>query len=247
MSAERPDDQPFTAVRRVRSFDEVLLQVQEAIATGRFRPGERLPSERALCDLFDVSRPTLREALRALEALGTLTVRVGKGGGTFVAEPSGDSVGSALAALIRMRGANATELHEFRTSFEGETAAWAARRATPEDVAALDRIAAAVQGAASDARTPWREIVALDIAFHETVAQASKNRVRVAVMLGLLRAVERVELSISELADAALQRTAGDQLSEIATAIREHDAERARTAMSAHVERFSELYARTEQ
>jgi DNA-binding FadR family transcriptional regulator len=77
--------------------------------------------------MFEVSRPTLREALRTLEVLGILDIRPGRSGGIFVSEPDGGSVGSALAALIRVRGATAAELDEFRSSFEGETAAWAAR------------------------------------------------------------------------------------------------------------------------
>ena len=79
----------FTAIRRVRSFDEVVAQIQGAILSGRYRAGDRLPTERELCALFDVSRPTLREALRALEVLGSLEIRPGRRGGIFVASPNG--------------------------------------------------------------------------------------------------------------------------------------------------------------
>ncbi len=235
---------PFTAIRRTRSFDEVVMQVQDAVMTRRFEPGERLPSERALSETFEVSRPTLREALRALEVLGVLEIRAGKGGGIFVAEPTGEGVGSALAALIHLRGATPTELNEFRESFEGETAAWAARRADPEDVERLAEIARDVSALAQLADTRWAEIVPLDVAFHEAVAQASKNRVRVAVMLGLLRAIERVELTITDLADVQLHKLVGKHLTAIAQAIGDHDAEGARLAMKTHVDRFGDLYVR---
>src|SRR5438270_396880 len=69
--------------RRTRSFDDVLDQLREAILSGRIRPGDRLPGERQLCESFGVGRPTLREALRSLEATGLIEVRPGKGGGSY--------------------------------------------------------------------------------------------------------------------------------------------------------------------
>ena len=60
----------FDKVRRVRTFDDVLDQLREAILSGRIRPGERLPGERQLCEEFGVGRPTLREALRSLRRSG---------------------------------------------------------------------------------------------------------------------------------------------------------------------------------
>jgi DNA-binding FadR family transcriptional regulator len=233
---------PFTAVRRLRSFDEVVMQIQGAILSGRFRTGDRLPNERELSTMLGVSRPTLREALRALEVLGILDIRPGKRGGIFVAAPSGNSVGSALEALILLRGATAAELHEFRTSFEGETAAWAAERAAEEDVRGLCDHAAAVRAAAADPRTPWRAIVDLDVRFHELVAYASKNQVRVGVMLGLLRAVERVELSVTPRADPQLHQAVAEELTAVAEAIRDGDPGRARDAMRGHLESFYASY-----
>jgi GntR family transcriptional repressor for pyruvate dehydrogenase complex len=241
-AALQPDQSPFTAIRRARSFDEIVMQIQDAILSGRFQTGDRLPTERELCQLLDVSRPTLREALRALEVLGMLDIRPGKRGGIFAAVPSGDSIGSALAVLIRLRGATAGELTEFRTSFEGETAAWAARRADDDDVQRILQLAADVRERAERPDTRWPEMVELDLLFHETVAAASKNQVRVAVMLGILRALQRVELTITEIADTALQRSVGVELGAVAEAIRDHDPERAREAMRRHVDRFGEIY-----
>ena len=238
----QPDSSPFTAIRRVRSFDEVVMQIQDAILSGRFRTGDRLPNERELSQQLDVSRPTLREALRALEVLGILEIRPGKRGGTFVAVPSGNSVGSALAALIRLRGATAGELNEFRTSFEGETAALAASRADDDDIERIMQLAADARERAEQPETRWPEMVELDLLFHETVAAASKNQVRVAVMLGILRALQRVELSITQIADTALHRSVGVELSAVAEAIRDQDPDRARLAMRRHVDRFGELY-----
>src|SRR3954464_10069055 len=93
----------FAKVRR--SFDDVLEQLREAILSGRVRPGERLPNERELCETFGVGRPTLREALRSLEAVGMIEVRPGKGGGSYAVTPSESTLGDALASLGSLRGA----------------------------------------------------------------------------------------------------------------------------------------------
>lgn len=245
---DKPDPaQPsgdFNTVRRLRTFDEVIVQVQDAIASGRFQPGDRLPSERELCQMFGIGRPALREALRVLEVLGVLDIRPGKGGGIFVAAQNGEGVGAALASLIRLAGATAAELGEFRTSFEGETAAWAAQRARPEEVQQLLQRAQAARTVANRPDRRWSDIVKIDIAFHQTVAEASHNRVRVAVMYGLLSAVERVELTITSLAEPHLLQSTANDLQAIAEAISDRDPDRARDAMRAHVEWFSELYVR---
>lgn len=232
---------PFSAVRRLRSFDEVVAQIQGAILSGRYQAGDRLPAERDLCSLFGVSRPTLREALRALEVLGSLDIRPGKRGGIFVASPSGDGVGYALAALIDLHGATAEELNEFRASFEGETAALAAQRARATEIEAITTIATQAQ-VSNVVAGDWSDMVTIDLAFHEAVVMASHNRVRVAVMLGLHHAMQRVEFTIAPIVDDALLRSVGDELTEIASAIAARDADRARTAMGQHVDHFGVLY-----
>src|ERR1700712_3010602 len=97
----------FVPAQRVRSFDHIVGQIRDQIASGGIAPGERLPSERDLGVAFGVSRTTLREALRALEAQGVIEIRTGSRGGAFVAEPSSELVAAALGALLRFRSATA--------------------------------------------------------------------------------------------------------------------------------------------
>src|ERR1044072_3630829 len=100
MAAEAPRP------RRARSFDDVVEQLRESILSGRIRPGARLPGERQRCGSFGVGRPTLREALRSLEATGLIEVRPGKGGGSYAVTPSESTLGDALASLVSLRGAS---------------------------------------------------------------------------------------------------------------------------------------------
>jgi DNA-binding FadR family transcriptional regulator len=163
-----------------------------------------------------------------------------------VAEPSGDRVGSALEALLRFRKITTADLTEFRISFEGETAAWAARRAHPEDQERLRRIAATAEAACAIG-APWAEIAPLDVQFHEAVAQAAKNEVGVAVMLGIHRALKHAVTELGLRMHDEVTRSAGAELVAIAEAIRGADDDLARQLMRHHIEHWwSDFSSRAE-
>lgn len=226
---------PFTAVRVTRSFDEVVRQLHDGLLSGRYAPGDRLPNERELGELLRVGRSTVREALRTLELQGLVEVRPGRNGGIFVAEPSGRNVGEALETLLRFRQPSRAELLEFRVSFEGETAWWAARRATPEECERLLELAEAV--AREAAAGAWSRLAEHDVAFHETVADAARNQVRVAVMQAINHPLREAVEAMGAGADAAVMGAVADDLAAIAAAIRDGDADTARDRMREHVER----------
>jgi GntR family transcriptional repressor for pyruvate dehydrogenase complex len=231
----------FTAARRVRSFEDIVTQIREAIIDGRLTTGERLPGERDLCRIFGVSRSTLRESLRMLEAVGVIEIRPGAHGGVMVTGPGEDQVGSALGALIRFRGATAAELAEFRTGFEGENAHLAAQRADDEDIAQLDGLVERFAAAVAVPETPWRTLAELDLAFHEAMARASKNQVRLAIMLGISQAFYAASSALSPLASPKVRKTIARELELIAQAVRQRNANLARSRMRRHVHKFAEL------
>jgi DNA-binding FadR family transcriptional regulator len=231
----------FTEVKRPRSSDDIVTQIQDAIIDGRVTAGDRLPNERALCGAFGVSRPTLREGLRTLEVLGVIEIRPGAAGGIFAREPQGDHLGAALGALLRFRHATVNDLAEFRVSFEGETARWAARRADDADTARLMDLAVRFTELAKDPELPWRVLVEIDLAFHEALAEASKNAVRVGIMLGIHRALHDASNSLAHLATGTVRRRIGTELRQIASAVAAHDTTKAVRFTRAHVRKFSEL------
>ena len=165
----------FTPTRRARSFELVVEQIRDAVLDGKLATGERLPNERELCSMFGISRSTLREGLRALEALGVIEVRAGAGGGIFASEPQSDHAIGALELLMQFSDATTRDLAEFRVSFEAETAFSAAQRATPEDLAALGEIVREVAALAADATLPWPMLAEMDLKFHEAVARDRKS------------------------------------------------------------------------
>jgi Transcriptional regulators len=230
---------PFAREPRVRSFDDVTHQVREAILSGQIRPGERLPGERELCETFGVSRPTLREALRSLEALGIVEVHAGRGGGTYVVAPSVSTLGDALATLVNFRGASAQDLAEFRVSFEGESARWAARRADDADLATLRGLIKALRAAAKNAEQ-WQQVGEIDARWHEAVARATKNRLRIGISLGIHEAVMR-NVWLLQPAVMRYARSITPELVEVTKRIQERDGEAAQEAMSRHIDRWNRL------
>jgi DNA-binding FadR family transcriptional regulator len=129
----RPPSAPrFDRIRRVRSFEEVVEQVRAAIASRSIEAGERLPSERELAEQFGVSRATLREALRALEALGLLEIRPGAHGGAFATSPDDEWLTDTIASLLTMRaGPKGHDFRILRATFHADNAFWAGRQAGP--------------------------------------------------------------------------------------------------------------------
>lgn len=234
----------FTEVKRTRSSDDVVDQIRGAILSGQLKAGDRLPNERDLCVVFGVSRATLREGLRTLEALGAIGIRPGAAGGIFAAEPQAGQVGAALEALLRFRHVTAQELAEFRTRFEGETAHWAALRASDEDIQRLLNLVERFIALAQEEEIPWRTLAELDITFHEAMADAAKNQVRVAIMLGIHRALHQASTSIADQMTPAVRRAIGNELRGIVAAIERRDAPLARKLTRRHVKKFSDLEAK---
>jgi GntR family transcriptional regulator, transcriptional repressor for pyruvate dehydrogenase complex len=208
----------------------VVEQLREAIYSGRVRPGQRLPGERQLSEELGVGRPTLREALRSLEAVGIIDVRPGKGGGSYAATPSESTVGDALAALVNLRGASLEDLAEFRADFEGENAAWAARRADAADIAALASLVEEAVGATAE------QLVEVDLRWHEALARATKNRLRIGIALGIHGAVTRRHNQLVRPAAYEHALTIRDDLDAITAAVGDGNADLARVLMREHID-----------
>jgi DNA-binding FadR family transcriptional regulator len=130
----------FTAVSPNRMSEAIVDQIKTLIRTNRLRPGDRLPSERELCERMGVSRVTVREALRILEAGGLVEIRVGARGGAFVTTPSSERLGAGLADLITLAPVTAVEVTEARLVFELGIIPTIVERATDEDIEDLRRL-----------------------------------------------------------------------------------------------------------
>src|SRR3954463_14690424 len=127
----------FAPVSVARASSSIADQIRSAIVTGQLGEGDRLPPERELAEQFGVSRVTVRDALRALEAMGLIDVRVGARGGAFVTVPSGDGVGQTMSDMMMMQAITPEDIVEARLMVELGTITIACSRATDEDIALL--------------------------------------------------------------------------------------------------------------
>lgn len=209
------------------------MQIQAALYAGKLKVGDRLPNERQLGEIFGVSRATLREALRLLEALGIVEVKRGATGGAFIATPGAEHAGMLLSSFIHFRHATSQDLNEFRETFEAETASSAAERITEAETESLRELVAEFKNLEGDA--PWGAFVDIDLRFHMRVAELSKNQIRIAIMQGIHNVFRNSSLAI-EKADSPLWRSQQKaEIAAVADAITQRRPLEARQLMQAHV------------
>lgn len=164
--------QPFQQARPVRLYQNIVEQIEGAIARGEIKPGERLPSERELVTLFGASRPTVREALRVLEAGGVVRSRPGDPNGPEVLPFSPTGLAKQMTRLAQLEELSIAELVCFRMIIDSSASLLAAQLRTPEQLAAMEQTIVVMERSIDQG---YDEFSAADIAFHDAIAQASRN------------------------------------------------------------------------
>jgi GntR family transcriptional regulator, transcriptional repressor for pyruvate dehydrogenase complex len=213
----------------------VLRQIQEQIASGRLKPGDKLPPERVLAQRFQVSRSSIRDAIQALQTLRL--VRSRQGGATAVCEISADSLVSPLSRALKQQGLVA-ELMEARKMIEPLLAARAATNATDQDVARLEDV---LRRQAEKMRR-GEPIIEEDSEFHYAIAVAARNGV-VQRMVDMLMDLLRENRIRGMQGPGRPQRSlAGHR--RVVDAIRRRDARAAQAAMLRHIREIEQILMR---
>jgi GntR family transcriptional regulator, transcriptional repressor for pyruvate dehydrogenase complex len=169
-----------------KTYEQIVAYIRDTISSGQLRPGDRLPPETDLARSLGVSRPTVREALKVLEALNVLESSTGPTGGTFVRPLDGAGVAEyltdSITLLMDVEELTLEELWAAREAIETRAVGMAAVRRTEQDLATMRRIIE------SDERKDF-ELYFPDITFHRTIADASKNRLLSLFMLSIHRTI----------------------------------------------------------
>ncbi len=216
------------STRHTRLCEEITARIRELVARTRLRPGDRLPPERHLAELFQVSRNSVREAIKRLEQHGVLVSKPGSG--TFIADQSETGLSQALEqAFIRERSRLA-DIFELRILLEPQIAFLAAQRITDQDRARLDEMIRQQERAIAENRDYQEH----DLAFHDFIAACTGNE-------AISRLMEKVQDMLTESRDEPLRSPRRDAESfaghqRIHQALRERDADRAREAMIRHLQ-----------
>jgi GntR family transcriptional repressor for pyruvate dehydrogenase complex len=167
-------------IKSTRIYEEIVRQVKQLIAEGKLKSGDRLPPERDLAEKFMVSRTSVREALRALQSRGLVEIRAGEG--AFIRDISVDELIEPLALVILPHRESVGELFEARRLLEPAIAALAARRATREELAEMERILDEQAKEVAQGRTG----VAQDTALHSAIANSAHNRAITRIVSALM-------------------------------------------------------------
>jgi GntR family transcriptional regulator, transcriptional repressor for pyruvate dehydrogenase complex len=213
--------------------DDAIRQIKDMIQSGALQPGDRLPPEHELSERLGLSRSSLREAVKVLEALRVLDVR--RGDGTYVTSLQPHLLLETMSFILDFHTSRAVlEVFEVRGILETASARAAAARATPEDLA---RIEAALEGA--EATTSIEDLVAHDLEFHGTIAAASGNGYLASLVDTVSSQTVRARIWRGLTESNAVDRTLLEHR-RIAQAIAAGDTELAGALMTVHVRGVSE-------
>ena len=222
-------------IRRTSISDQVSMQSKQLILDKDWKPGERIPSETELAELFGVSRVSVREALLKLNAIGLLESRFS--GGNYVREVGADIYLNAIIPAAYVSSNSLLELLEFRQVMEAKQAGLAARKAKPEDVARLEEIHKDMVKNAGNLEA----FSEADLRFHIELARITQNSLLVACM-ELIRDV--LGENMQKLVAQRGYESGINDHRQILAAIRENDERRAIQVMDDHVADICKSYMR---
>jgi len=181
---------PFQPVKSGKVSERVVRQIKDTILSGRMKPGDRLPPERELVQWFEVSRISIREALKSLETSGLLTIKPGSG--VFVSELNSKPLSDSLSSILRMQKTSIRELTEARIIFEPSIARLASERMTPDDFRKLEQNIKETSAILQTNRSARIE----NIEFHSLIAESTHNPVLALTLRTLLDVLQKMSSEI---------------------------------------------------
>lgn len=221
----------FQKVDTFRASETIARHIRGLIRNGELQAGQRLPSERELCERMGVSRVTLREALRILEATGLIQSRVGSRGGTIVSVPTSVYVGEGLTDMLAMSGLSSSNITELRRVLEIGILPVVAARADDDDYEELLSLC----DEATTARRQGEYSVGASFDFHLRLAEATHNPA-IAMLMRSLR-----EPILRSLVDAHHEGAAGaDEHRQLVHALRVGNTTSATEILDHHLDRTAD-------
>jgi GntR family transcriptional regulator, transcriptional repressor for pyruvate dehydrogenase complex len=225
----------FAVVNRSTLPEEIAARLLDLIRAERLRPGDKLPAERELAAAMHVSRPVLREALRALAIMKVVDIR--QGAGTYVTALEPQQLVSHLDFVFSKDPVALAQVIETRRVVEVGNVRLAAARITPGQLGRLEQTLAELRRAVGH---PDR-FAGLDIVFHDTVAEATDNFL-LGQFVRIINTLGRVSRERTGASRETRERTLGDHAA-ILDALRAGDGDAAAAAMNDHLARVEAALA----
>lgn len=218
------DDQ---RIRKEGAAEKVVRRILELVKSGNLKAGDKLPAERKLIEIFGLSRPTLREALRSLSILGVIEMR--HGGGAYVTDLRAESLLAPLDFFVSLSSDNVQEVFACRRLIECEIARECAKSVSAEDIAELEAMMSA-QKQVEDDPIGFR---ILDSEFHEKLFEIAGNSVMERLALGFYNMGLDARRAATALPKVTKQSVKDHR--EIVAGIKAGDPDRTSAAMERHL------------
>ena len=228
----------FQAAKQTKVFQDVVEQIQEAIFDGRLETGQTLPAERELKGMFNISRGTLREALRVLEQKGLIEIKLGVGGGSIVKAVDIEQISESLGLLIRSQKVSLNHLAQFREDVESIIAAHAAQWHRPQDITKLKKLLTKARECVEKGRSRRDAFINIDKQIHMAMAEITGNPIYISVLHSIHENIHRYYDRFLSMDKPELEENYQD-LCNIIEAIENGLVEQARELAQHHVARFN--------
>ena len=242
-----PEDSIAGQRPRMSRPARVAERIKDWVVERDLKTGARLPNEAEMIEQFGVSKGTVREAMRILEAQGLVVTRTGPGGGSFVGEVTAERAKSLLANYFYFQELSITDIYQMRKALEPELAASLAGRLTSMQLAELREIATRYDRPAVSPEEERDQHVA-SLSFHERLAEFAGNPLLsfcVSFMARILADLT-VYRRLYEPHNEELRARGREHQMELVAALERGDAEQARAIMRSHMESAEEMMQRQE-
>lgn len=217
----------FKPIKKTRVYEEIVAKIKDMIEKGRLKSGDQLPVERELAEIFNVSRSSVREALRSLETQGFLESR--QGDGTYIASQPVESLVRPLASVIFSEKDGQMELFEMRRLIEPQIAYLAAERASQDEIESMEEALKLQEDEVARGETGTD----VDKKFHYIMANATRNKVFLRIMDGIMEILAESRDKYLQVEGRPEKSIARHRL--ILNAIKARDRERAERLMREHL------------
>jgi GntR family transcriptional repressor for pyruvate dehydrogenase complex len=215
-------------IRKEGAAEKVVHRILDLVKSGNLKAGDKLPAERKMIEIFGLSRPTLREALRALSILGV--IKMHHGGGAFVTDLKAQSLLAPLDFFVALSSENLSEVFACRRVIEIEVARRCVEKASEEDIRELENMVAAQQKVTSD---PIGFRI-LDLEFHSKLFQIAGNAVMERLALGFYNMGLEARRTVT--AKTVVTKRSVKEHQAIVEALKARDTEQIVAAISAHID-----------
>lgn len=219
----------FEPVKTYSNLSEgIVNQIMQEVSNGNLKPGDKLPSEREMCNVFAVSRTVVRDALKTLAGLGIVTIRHGMG--AYINEVDVSEDVSRLSSLLQISQGTIEELFQIREILESKAAFWCALNAKDQDIVQLEDI---IRKGKELGGKNESKLALLDAELHLKISEAAGNKVLKRLMVNLLDLTGEVRVSVLKI--SGRQRLSVLEHETIVEAIKQRDPELAYQKMVEHI------------